>query len=63
MPCYECENGKWKFGETGKCQYSSKSECETANKDYYLEESDKNKEDEIKEEFEVLFDEFLKYLK
>ena len=39
MPCYECENGKWKFGETGKCQYETKSECETANKDYYAEET------------------------
>ena len=39
MPCYECENGKWKFGETGNCQYDSKSECETANKDYYAEET------------------------
>ena len=39
MPCYECENGKWKFGETGKCQYDSNSECETANKDYYAEET------------------------
>jgi len=42
MPCYECENGKWRFGETGKCEYSSKSECETANKDYYME-NDKKK--------------------
>ena len=39
MPCYECENGKWKFGQTGNCQYDSKSECETANKDYYAEET------------------------
>ncbi len=39
MPCYECENGKWRFGETGKCQYDSKSSCETANKDYYAEET------------------------
>ena len=39
MPCYECENGKWKFGETGKCQYETKSDCETANKDYYAEET------------------------
>ena len=39
MPCYECENGKWKFGETGRCEYSTKSECETANKDYYAEET------------------------
>jgi hypothetical protein len=39
MPCYECENGKWKFGETGDCQYDSKETCETANKDYYAEET------------------------
>ena len=39
MPCLECENGLWKFGESGKCQYSSKSECETANADYYAEET------------------------
>ena len=35
MPCYECENGMWRFGETGSCQYDSKESCETANKDYY----------------------------
>ena len=35
MPCYKCENGMWKFGETGNCQYDSKESCETANKDYY----------------------------
>ena len=39
MPRYECENSKRKFGETGRCQYSTKSECETANKDYYAEET------------------------
>ena len=39
MPCYECENGKWKFGQTGKCQYDTKSECDNANKDYYAEET------------------------
>tara|TARA_R110002051_G_scaffold202401_1_gene269068 strand:- start:364 stop:840 length:477 start_codon:yes stop_codon:yes gene_type:complete len=39
MPCYECENGSWRFGETGGCDYSSKSECETANKDYYSAET------------------------
>ena len=39
MPCYECENGKWKFGQTGECQYDSNQTCETANKDYYAEET------------------------
>ena len=35
MPCLECENGKWRWGESGECQYSSKSQCEEANTDYY----------------------------
>jgi hypothetical protein len=39
MPCYECENGKYKFGQTGKCEYDTKSECENANKDYYAQET------------------------
>ena len=39
MPCKKCDSGKWKFGRTGKCEYNSKSECETANADYYAEET------------------------
>jgi len=39
MPCLECENNLWKFGETGKCQYESKSQCDEANADYYAEET------------------------
>ena len=39
MPCEECEEGRWRWGETGDCQYSSKSECESDNKDYYAEET------------------------
>ena len=39
MPCYKCENGKYKFGQTGKCEYDTKSECESANKDYYAQET------------------------
>ena len=35
MPCKPCENGKWKFGRTGKCEYTSKEECEKDNADYY----------------------------
>ena len=35
MPCEECENGKYKWGKTGDCQYDSVAECEEANKDYY----------------------------
>ena len=37
MPCKKCENGKYKFGDTGKCQYDTLAECEEDNKDYYEE--------------------------
>jgi hypothetical protein len=30
MPCKSCSNGKWKWGNNGKCIYDSKSECEKA---------------------------------
>ena len=35
MPCEQCENGKYKWGKTGSCEYDSMAECEEANKDYY----------------------------
>jgi len=35
MPCEKCENGKYKWGKTGSCEYDSIEECEAANKDYY----------------------------
>ena len=35
MPCKECENGKYKWGNTGECEYDTIAECEAANKDYY----------------------------
>ena len=37
MPCEECENGKYKWGKTGSCEYDTIAECEEANKDYYEE--------------------------
>ena len=38
MPCKECESGKWKWGNTGECQYETLADCEEANAEYYLEE-------------------------
>lgn len=35
MPCKQCTDGKYKWGETGECQYDTLEECEQANKDYY----------------------------
>ena len=37
MPCTKCEEGKYKWGETGSCEYDTMQECEEANKDYYEE--------------------------
>ena len=37
MPCEQCENGKYKWGKTGSCEYDTIAECEEANKDYYEE--------------------------
>lgn len=31
MPCIKCDNGKYKWGETGSCQYDTLDECEMAN--------------------------------
>ena len=31
MPCTECKDGKYKWGETGDCKYNTKEECEKAN--------------------------------
>lgn len=35
MPCKQCENGKYKFGNTGECKYNTLTECQEDNKDYY----------------------------
>ena len=34
MPCTKCEEGKYKWGETGDCKYDTKEECENANSNY-----------------------------
>jgi hypothetical protein len=34
MPCTQCEEGKYKWGETGACEYDTLQECEDANSTY-----------------------------
>ena len=34
MPAEECNNGKWKWGETGECKYETQQEAEQDNEDY-----------------------------
>ena len=43
MPAKECNNGKWKWGETGECKYETQEEAEKDNEDYYLEENKQEK--------------------
>jgi hypothetical protein len=37
MPCKKCEEGKYKWGETGECQYDSLEACESANHKYKMQ--------------------------
>ena len=32
MPCMKCSNGKWKYGEAGRCQFATLSSCEEAER-------------------------------
>tara|TARA_R110000824_G_scaffold54291_1_gene149831 strand:+ start:19 stop:501 length:483 start_codon:yes stop_codon:yes gene_type:complete len=34
MPCTKCKEGKYKWGETGECEYATKEDCESANHKY-----------------------------
>tara|TARA_R110002020_G_scaffold225959_5_gene436318 strand:- start:16087 stop:16470 length:384 start_codon:yes stop_codon:yes gene_type:complete len=43
MPCEECENGLYKWGATGECEYQTLEDCQTANQGEYLEETLKPK--------------------
>jgi len=38
MPCTKCKEGKYKWGETGECEYDSLEECQKANPDRHYEE-------------------------
>ena len=45
MPAKECNNGKWKWGDTGECIYESQEEAEKDNEDYYENQEDMKKTD------------------
>jgi hypothetical protein len=34
MPCTKCEEGNYKWGKTGECEYPTKEACESANSKY-----------------------------
>ena len=35
MPCKKCKDGKYKWGNTGECKYSTKEACEKSNHKKY----------------------------
>ncbi len=35
MPCKECKDGNYKYGNTGECKYANKEACEKANPKKY----------------------------
>jgi hypothetical protein len=41
MPCYKCSNGKWKYGEQGRCQFDTLTSCEAAERAVHAREGDK----------------------
>tara|TARA_R110002033_G_scaffold3097_8_gene18825 strand:+ start:844 stop:1611 length:768 start_codon:yes stop_codon:yes gene_type:complete len=45
MPCEQCQEGLYKWGETGECLYETLEDCQLANQDTYLEETLKPKSD------------------
>ena len=47
MPCKKCDNGKWKWGERGKCEYDTKEACQEANPNHHYEESKTTKIKEL----------------
>ena len=46
MPCEQCEEGMYKWGETGECLYETLEDCQLANQEEYLEETLKPKYEE-----------------
>tara|TARA_R110002095_G_scaffold183379_1_gene160571 strand:+ start:340 stop:690 length:351 start_codon:yes stop_codon:yes gene_type:complete len=37
MPCIKCEDGNFRWGESGECKYDSLASCEADNVDYSAE--------------------------
>lgn len=46
MPCYKCSNGKYKYGERGRCQFDTLGACEAAERAIHARENEKPKKSE-----------------
>lgn len=45
MPCYKCNNGKYKYGERGRCQFDTLAACKEAEQAIHAREKPKNQKD------------------
>lgn len=41
MPCYKCNNGKYKYGERGRCQFDTLEACHEAERAIHARENSK----------------------
>jgi hypothetical protein len=41
MPCYKCSNGKYKYGERGRCQFDTLEACHEAEQAIHARENQK----------------------
>lgn len=41
MPCYKCSNGKYKYGERGRCQFDTLAACKAAEQAIHAREKPK----------------------
>lgn len=44
MPCIKCSNGKYKYGEKGKCVYDTLAKCKKAAAAIHIQEDKKTKD-------------------
>ncbi len=63
MPCMKCSNGKWKYGEHGKCVFTSESKCEDAAAAIHINDKNKFYDDEEDYRGEDANAEYLKQFK
>jgi len=44
MPCFKCNNGKYKYGERGRCQFDTLADCEAAERAIHARENEPKNE-------------------
>ena len=44
MPCYKCNNGKYKYGKRGRCQFDTLERCRAAEAAIHAREPKKSLE-------------------